>query len=128
MNKYFNKNGFAAFILVISISTLMLTFSFMASIEVGHFYDEVITKENRLISYYAGYACIDQAVLALAHNYFFQTSKEIKIPELNCSIDTIPNGITKRTITTHGEYKNIKVKRSAIVNMFDTGLEIVSVN
>lgn len=100
----------------------------MASIEVGHFYDEVITKENRLISYYAGYACIDQAVLALAHNYFFQTSKEIKIPELNCSIDTIPNGITKRTITTHGEYKNIKVKRSAIVNMFDTGLEIVSVN
>ena len=128
MNNLPTQQGFAAFILVISISTLMLAFSFMASIEIGYFYDEVTTKENRLISYYAGAACIDQAMLALAHDYFFQTTREIKIPELNCSIDSVSASSASRTIVTHGEYRNIKVERRAVVNIFDISVEVVSIN
>ncbi len=128
MNNLKNNNGFAAFILVISISTLMLVFSFMASVEAGNFYDEVVTKENRMVSYYAGASCIDQAILALAHDYFFQTAKEIKIPELNCSIDSVSNTIGTKNIVAHGNYRNIKVRRTARVSVTDTGVQIISIN
>jgi hypothetical protein len=121
-----NKKGFAAFILVISISALMLVFISISSLEYGHFYDEVITKENRMISYYAVYSCIDQAILALSHDYFFQTSKEIKIPELNCSIDDVSGAGNSKTILTHGEYGGIKVKRKAIVIVNDNSVLLVS--
>ena len=47
MNKINNKNrGFAAMILVISISALMLAFSFMNMTEYGYFFNEVQNKER----------------------------------------------------------------------------------
>ena len=62
-----NNKGFAAFILVVLISSMMLAFSLIASIEYAHYYDEVVTKENRMVSYYASYACLDQAMKVVAN-------------------------------------------------------------
>ncbi len=122
-----NTRGFAAFILVISISTLMLAFIFMQGIEYGHFFDETSTKEYRLMSYYSAYSCIDQALLGLAHDYFFLTQSEIKFSDLHCSIDSISDAHEFKMITVHGNYKNIIVNRHATARLYDDHLEIISI-
>lgn len=119
-----NKKGFAAFILVVSVSAMMLAYLFISSIETGHFFDQVIKKEDRLISYYAAYSCIDKAVLILSHDYFFRTLKEIKIPELNCSIDFVFISHNFLTITVHGDYKGIKVYKTARGILYNDHIDI----
>ena len=123
-----NKNkGFIALTLVILVSALLLTFSFMQSIEVAHFFDETTRKEYRLMSYYFAYSCIDQALLTLSHDYFFTTTKPINIPDLHCVIDSVLdiNGI--KQIKVHGDYQNTIVYRYATARLFDDRIEIVSV-
>jgi hypothetical protein len=122
-----NNKGFAAFILVVSISSLMLAFSFMQAIEYGHYFDAVQTKEYRLMSYYSAYSCIDQAFLALSHDYFFTTNIEIPIKDLNCVIKSVISQDDTRIISVYGKYKNIIVYRSAVAKLFDDQLEIVSI-
>ena len=122
-----NKKGFAAFILVVSISSLMLAFSFMQAIEYGHFFDEVQNKEYRLISYYSAYSCIDQALLALAHDYFFSTNKEIEISDLNCSIVSIIDNNGQKMILVYGKYKKVIVYRSAVARVSDNYIEVISI-
>lgn len=121
------NRGFAAFILVISISTLMLAFSFMQGIEYGHFFDQTKTKEYRLMSYYAAYSCLDQALLTLTRDYFFSVQSELQIPELFCSIDSVSDDSGLKTITAHGNYKKIKVYRRATARLYDDHLEIISI-
>ncbi len=128
------KSGFAALILVLSISSLLLAFSFMQSIEYGHFFDAVRNKENRLASYYSAYSCIDQALLALVHDYFFLNNKEIEIPELNCAIlsvaKTSSSGVANddiRTIVAYGKYMKTIVYRRATVQIYDNHLEVISI-
>lgn len=130
--KKFKKNkaknsGFAAFTLVIFISTLMLTFTFMQGIEYSHFFDQTKTKEYRLMSYYSAYSCIDQALLGLTHDYFFLVQSEIEFPDLFCSIDSISDSSGLKTITVHGKYKNIFVYRLATARLYDDHLEIISI-
>src|SRR3989344_7810195 len=121
------NKGFAAFILVISISSLMLAFSFMQSIEYGHFFDEVERKEYRLMSYYFAYACIDQALLALSHDYFFYPQHDIEFPDLYCSIISVTEANNEKIISVYGKYKNILVYRSATARLYDSYLEIISI-
>ena len=121
------QKGFAAFILVISISSLILAFSFMQAIEYGHFFDQVQRKEYRLMAFYSAYSCIDQALLAFAHDYFFNSFKEINYKDLNCSIISAidENGI--KIISVYGKYKNIVFYRKAKARLFDDHLEILSI-
>ena len=126
-NKNKKDSGFAAFILVISISSLMLVFTFMSMVEYGHFFDEVQTKEYRLMSYYSAYSCIDQAFLALTRDYFLEIRKEFIISDLNCSILSIIDGGGLKNISVYGKYKNIMVYRRATARLYDDHLEIISI-
>ncbi len=121
------KKGFAAFILIIYISTLMLVFSFMQGIEIGHFFDQVKIKQYRLMNYYFAYSCIDQAILALSRDYFLNLKKEIEFSDLNCSIDSISSTNEQKMIKVHGKYKNINVYRVANIKLFEDHLEIISI-
>ena len=125
MNK--SNNGFAAFILVITISSLFIAFSFIQSTEYGHYFDEVQNKEYRLIAYYNAYSCIDQALLVLSHDYFFTTDKKIQIIELNCSIISVFDSNGQKMILVSGKYKKVVEYRQAIARLYDDHLEIVSI-
>jgi hypothetical protein len=121
------NKGFAALILIIYISTLMLAFSFIQGIEIGHFFDQTKAKQYRLMSYYYAYSCIDQAFLTLTHDYFFKTEKEIEFPDLNCSILSVSGQNAQKIIKVHGKYKNINVFRVANAHLFDDHIEIISI-
>ena len=47
-----NNKGFIALTLVITISVLLLTFSYTQSIDVAHFFDMTLRKKYRLMNYY----------------------------------------------------------------------------
>jgi hypothetical protein len=121
------EKGFAAFILVTSISSLMLAFTFMNLIEYGHFFDQVQTKEYRLMSYYSAYSCIDQALLTLTRDYFFEINREIIIADLSCSVLSVKDENGLKMISVYGNYKNIKVYRRATARLHDDHLEIISI-
>lgn len=106
----------------------MLAFTYMQVIEVGHFFDQTITKEYRLMNYYNAYSCIDQAILRLSHDYFFTTILPVFIDDLGCSINSVKREGDIVYINTQGEYKKIIVHRKAKVKMFDSKLEIVSID
>lgn len=128
MTKINNENkGFAALILIIYVSTIMLIFVYLQGIEYGHFFDEVKAKEYRLMSYYFAYSCIDQALLTLTRDYFFLTDTQIEFQDLNCSIDSVKNSNGLKMIKVHGKYKNIIVYRSAVARLYDDRLEIISI-
>lgn len=121
------NGGFAAFILVVSVSSLMIAFTFMNMVEYGHFFDEVQTKEYRLMSHYSAYSCIDQAFLALTRDYFLEIRNEFIITDLNCSILSIKDENGLKVISTYGKYKNIMVYRRATARLYDDHLEIISI-
>ncbi len=121
------NKGFVALTLVITISSLLLAFSFMQSVDIAHFFDQTQTKQYRLMSYYSAYNCIDRAVLNLAHDYFYKVTESVEIPDLNCKISAIKreNGLVM--IEVLGNYKKIEVKRSAIARLYDNVVEIISI-
>lgn len=125
-NKQKNK-GFAAFILVVSISGLTLALSMMQYVEFGHFFDQARLKEYRYKSYYAAYSCIDQVILAFSHDFFFDLDEPREIPDLFCSIDSIQTNGNEKTIHVHGNYKNIIINRLANIRLFDDHLEIIKI-
>lgn len=127
-NRNENENkekGFIALTLVISVSALLLAFSFMQSIGIAHFFDETTRKEYRLMSYYFAYSCIDQALLGLSHDFFFSVDSEKSFPELNCAIDSISDENGFKIIKVYGNYQNIIVYRQAKVRLFDDRVEII---
>ena len=129
MNKFSKKGnrGFAALILIIYISTLMLAFVYFKGIEYGHFFDEVKNKEYRLMAYYSAYSCIDKSFLILNSDYFFLTNTEIPFSDINCSINSVKDVNGFKMIKVHGKFKNILVFREAIARLYDDRLEIISI-
>ncbi|MEK7213592.1 MAG: hypothetical protein AAB637_00540 [Patescibacteria group bacterium] len=128
-NKKENENkekGFISLTLVISVSSLLLAFSFMQSIGIAHFFDQTIRKEYRLMSYYFAYSCINQALLGLSHDFFFSVDNEKSFSDLNCSIDSILDENGFKIIKVHGNYQNIIVYRQAKVRLFDDHIEVIS--
>lgn len=122
------KSGFIALTLVVTVSSLLLAFSFTQSIDIGHFFDQTRLKEYRLISYFNAYKCIDHAILIISHDYFYETSTPSKITDLQCSIDRVYRYGDFFYIETHGLYKNIIVKRKAVAQVFDSKIEIYSID
>lgn len=118
------KRGFVALTLVITISSLLLVFSFTRSIDIGHFFDMTQRKEYRLISYYRAYSCMDQAILNLTHDYFYQVSNSILIKELGCYIDSVNNTNNDVEIKTRGFYKNVFVEREGRVKLYDNRIQV----
>lgn len=122
------QKGFIALTLIITVSSLLLAFSFMQSIEITHFFDQTQRKEYRLMNYYNARNCIDQAILNIAHDYFYEVLSSFDTRDLQCSIDMVreENGFT--LIEATGNFKNGKVKRSAIARLYDNGVEIISID
>lgn len=124
INKNQNK-GFVSITLVILVSSMLLAFSYLQSIEIASFFDQVIIKEYRLMNYYNANSCIDQVMLRLSSDYFFRTNNPIKIGYLNCKIMKVHDLGGIITIETQGDYKDIIVNRTAKIKLFDDRLELI---
>lgn len=119
------NNGFVSLTLVITISSLLLAFTYMQSIEIAHYFDMTRTKELRYINYYNAYSCIDQAILNISHDYFYSVASPIIINDFNCVIDSVSNSTNNtKIIHAHGNYKNMNVYRLAKVRLYDDRLVI----
>lgn len=108
------------------VSSLLLAFTYIQSINVAEYFDQANRKVYRLMNYYNAYNCIDQAVLKLAQDYFFEISGPLIISDLNCSIDLVERRNDEIHIETSGIYKSINVKRSAKVKISDDKVQIIS--
>jgi len=120
-----NSRGFMSLTLVITVSSIILAFSALQSLDIAQLFDQTRTKQYRLMNYYNAYSCIDQAILNLSHNYFYRVSTSTPIPYLSCSIEEVieQNGLV--SISAIGNYKNIDVKRSAAVRLNDFSIEVI---
>lgn len=118
------NKGFVSLTLVITISSLLLAFTYMQSIEIAHFFDMTRVKELRYQNYYNAYSCIDQVILNIAHDYFYTVASPISINNFNCVIDSVGDLNGLKIIQTHSNYKNINVYRSARVRLYDNRLVI----
>ncbi|MEK7463528.1 MAG: hypothetical protein AAB610_00180 [Patescibacteria group bacterium] len=127
-NKCRTQEGFVALTLVIMAASLTLAFSFMQSVEIGHFFDMTLRKEYRLMNHFNAYNCIDQAILANAHDYFYEVAEPQEIPDLHCVIDSVREENGFKLIDAHGNFKNGNVKMSAIIRLYDNGVEIISID
>ncbi|MDO8430748.1 MAG: hypothetical protein Q7S72_02060 [Candidatus Taylorbacteria bacterium] len=119
------NKGFIALTLVITIASLLIAFSYTQSIDTAHFFDMTRTKEYRLMNYYNAYSCIDQAILALAHDYFYDMPVPVRRTDFDCVIESIIKVDNIREIKVYGNYRNINVKRKARVKIYDDRLEVV---
>ncbi len=120
------NKGFIALSLIISVTSLLLAFSYTQSIEIALFFDQTRLKEYRSMNYYNAYSCIDQAILNISHDYFYTVSTSTEIKDLHCVIDSTKNENGLRVIRSHGNYKNIQVKRQTKVKVYDTKVEVIS--
>lgn len=123
-----NKKGFVALVIVLFVSGTLLALSFSSAIETALFFDQALRKEYRAMNYYYAQDCLDQAILALAHDYFFEPTSPVMIPEYHCSVLSIEKNGNLRTISTVGHFMNAKVYRQATVKLHTHNLEIVSTN
>lgn len=120
------NKGFIALTLVIFVSSVTLAFVAIQSIESGHFFDMTVQKKYRLMSGYFADDCIDQAVLELAHDYFFNPTSPHVVSHLHCVIDSVVAEGDLRMISVHGDYKNVKVYRKAVARISRTSVDLLS--
>jgi hypothetical protein len=119
-------NGFIALTLVISISSLLMAFTYIESIESAHYFDQTVLKKYRLMNYYSAQSCIDQAILRISQDYFFIVDSPLRIEDFDCYIDSIKRDGDISLIKTHGDYMNIKADREARVKIYDNKVEILN--
>ena len=121
------SKGFIALTLVLMVASTLLALVYTRAIDTALFYDQATRKEYRTMSYYYARACLDQAILNLAHDYFYTVSSPRSISEYFCSIVSVTASGSERSISTQGNYKNIIVNSSALIRLHDNFLEIVSI-
>lgn len=119
------QNGFVALTLVITISSLLMAFVYIESIDSAHYFDQAVLKKYRLMNYYNAKSCVDQAILRVSQDYFFTLDRPFRIKELNCYIDSITREGDILIIKTYGDYMNIKVEREGRVRIYDNGVEVI---
>ncbi len=123
-----NKRGFIALTLVFSIAGTLLGLVLANSFSTGLFFDQAMHKEYRTMNYYYAYDCLDQAILALAHDYFFTVDQPIEIPEYHCTILSMEKTLGIRIIKARGNLMNAYVYREATVRLNDAGIEIINIS
>lgn len=111
------NKGFIALIVVLLTTGILLGLVSSSSIESILFFDEAMRKEYRAMNHFYAYNCLDQAILALAHDYFYTITSPVAIPELRCSIISISSSSTQRTIVTRGDFQKAYSYRTATVDM-----------
>ncbi len=123
-----NNRGFIALTLVLSVAGTLLALVLVSSIDSALFFDQAMKKEYRAMNYYYAYDCLDQAILALAHDYFFEPASPIPISQFHCSILSVEKDGDLRKITAVGNYMNALVYRKATVRLGVQGVEVISID
>lgn len=119
------KRGFIALTLVLSVAGTLLGLVLISSIDSATFFDQAMKKEYRAMNYYYAYDCLDQAILALSRDYFFEPHVPVEIPEFHCSILSVTKDGDLRTITAMGNYMKALVYRKVTVRLGVHGVEVV---
>ena len=128
-----NDNGFIAITIVLIISGILFTLISYSSLKSATFFDQALHKEYRTMNHYYAFSCIDQAILMLAHDFFFETIDEngqneiIDLPDFHCQILEVKKVGNIREIMTVGNYKNANVYRYAKVRVGENGVEILKI-
>lgn len=122
------EKGFVALTLTLSVAGILLALVAASSIETGLFYDQALRKEYRAMNYYYAADCIDQAILSLAHDYFFITDTPIEISEYHCILLSVTAQSDVRTISVKGNLQNADVYRNAKVRLHDQSIDILEIN
>ncbi len=125
-----NNKGFIAIIIVLMVSGILLALISYSSLESATFFDQALRKEYRTMNHYYAFSCIDQAILMLIHDYFFEIregDESIDMPWLYCQILKVEKVGNIHKITTVGNYKNANVYRYAEVRVGESGVEIVEI-
>ncbi len=126
MNKYkIKKGGFIALTLTLSVAGILLALVAASSIDSALFFDQALRKEYRALNYYYAGDCLDQAILALAHDYFFNPASPVEIQEYHCVILSVENQGDIRIISAKGNLQNADVYRSATVQLHDHSLTLL---
>jgi len=123
-----NKKGFVALTIVLSVAGILLATVYSSSIRSGSFFDQAMRKEYREMNYYFAYDCIDQAMLFIAHDYFFEPKKPLFISQYHCYILSVEKNGNLRKIKTMGDFMKASVYREAVVMVGDRGVEITPIN
>lgn len=122
-----NKDGYIAIVVSLFVSGILLALVSSLSIESVSFFDQATRKEYREMNYHNAFSCINEALIYLSHDYFFNSSKEIYLDKYNCSILEAKRVGDFVYINTVGNYKKANVYREATIKISDTGLEIISI-
>ncbi len=120
------NKGFIALTLVFSIAGILLALVAASSLDSALFFDQALHKEYRAMNYYYAGNCIDQAILALAHDYFFSPINQ-EIPRYHCQIISIEPEGNLRKILAKGTFQKADVYRSATVHLYDHSLDVIQV-
>lgn len=126
-NDQVGQSGFVATIVVVIISTILLLTAVGASSRMALLYDSVMHSEYRLASFVSAYTCMDQAVLALAQDYFYSPRVDgDALPVSHCVIDSIARGGgSVVTITTTGLFVGIRTRIVATVQLESNFVKIL---
>lgn len=120
------NKGFIALTVTLSVTGILLGLVAASSIESALFFDQAIRKQYRAMNYYFAYDCIDQAILGLSHDYFWEPI-EFEIPRYQCTILNIIKDRGLRTIYTRGNFQNAFVYRNAVVRLYDHDLDVIKI-
>ncbi len=112
--------------LVLSIAGILLALVSTQAIDSALFFDQALRKEYRAMNYYYAGDCIDQAILTLAHDYFF-TPVSFEIPRYHCVIISIESQGDLRIISTKGIFQHADVYRHATIRLHDHSLEVIQI-
>ncbi len=126
-NRNNRNSGFIALTTVLIVSSLILAFLYLKSTEISYFFEQVQLKKARIIIYYNIGNCIDQAILNLTKDYFYEISTTTEYFNLHCSIDMVKEENGFKIIKASGNLKNIILKRQASVRLYDNRLEVISI-
>ncbi|MDP3962486.1 MAG: hypothetical protein Q8Q03_01295 [bacterium] len=122
------NKGFIALAVVVTVTGILMALVFSSSVESGLFFDQAMRKKYRTMNYYYAGDCLDQAVLMLAHDYFFEFDNPLEPLEIegyHCEIITVRAVGNTRNIVARGNFQKAYAYRTASVLLNDHGLEII---
>ncbi len=128
------NKGFISLTIVLIISGILFVLVSYSSLESANYFDQAIHKEYRIMNHYYAKTCIDQAIIMLAHDYFFEINNAneiIDFPYYHCQILQVKNDnnsdINTRKILTLGNYMKANVYMNAEVKIYDNRIDIIKV-
>ncbi len=110
-----DNHGFIALIFVVLVSAYLMAAVLQNTNIVADIFDEANHKQYRLSATQSALICLDQSILELTHDYFFETaaSSGVSYQSAHCSIVSLGetaggvSGDGRRTIIVTGNSQNV---------------------